>query len=611
MPIDPSIPLSVKTPEPISPLATIGGLMQMREMASQIALRTAQTQTQQQQAQDIAQQAAQRERDNQSANSLRDLMKDPAIYTKVAKGDYSPIYGAGISANVASAAIKNFDEQRKTAQGLETGKADLYAKQRGWLKDMLEGADSEKDDAISASQYNGGRQTLGQQAPDLAKNLPILQPGPNYRQQLAALINTNGFHHAMLEEAASLAAKSATTEKDVALTAESKQKTAVASRAQALQELSAVDPANQGAYQFWASKHSELSPPPAYNADWVSRTVRSAVPAEKQPEYDLTTIKAKLGVLGNSDTDMFMARYAVSLGKTVTQLSFPEYVAGIQKYAEVHQDPTMRNLAIQQKNLSEAMLRLQMNQMPNAADIQVMAKSVLDKTLAPAQFQELRAGRMGGVGTKVFTLAKQMDPTFDMQKADAQFRAMERTENDFTSGKEATLVRSNNNAIEHLGLLDQARVALRNHDLQALNAIGNWVGVQSGSDVTTVFDHIASRVGDEVSKAFIPGGGSAGERVAAAGGYNSKMSDQQLQSNIRADIHLMDSQQRNLQDQYMRGTYNKGAQQLFTEQAAKTRDRVLGSNKTYKHMAQGGNGHMIGSDDGKTWYDAQTGQKIQ
>jgi hypothetical protein len=81
------------------------------------------------------------------------------------------------------------------------------------LKDMLEGAASEQDDTISASQYNAGRQTLAEHAPDLVRNLPILQPGPNYRQQLANLTNVNGFHHAMLMDAAAVKGKAAETAK--------------------------------------------------------------------------------------------------------------------------------------------------------------------------------------------------------------------------------------------------------------------------------------------------------------------------------------------------------------------------------------------------------------
>ena len=153
---------------------------------------------------------------------------------------------------------------------------------------------------------------------------------------------------------------------------------------------------------------------------------------------------------------------------------------------------------------------------------------------------------------------------------------MEKTEDAFTSGKQAEMVRANNNALEHLDLFDQARVALANNNLPVLNRIANAFGVQLGSDAKTTFDHIGQRVSEEVSKAFLPGGGGQAERAGAMQGYGSNMGDQQLQSNIRADVKLMDSQQRNLQDQYQRGTYGKGAQQLFTNEAMAARNRLLG-----------------------------------
>jgi hypothetical protein len=93
MPIDPNIALSVKTPEPTSPLQTVGSLMQMRDMASQIALRNAQTQTQQQQSQTIGAEAQQRQRDLADQNTVMEGMRDPTISAKVHTGDFSDFEG--------------------------------------------------------------------------------------------------------------------------------------------------------------------------------------------------------------------------------------------------------------------------------------------------------------------------------------------------------------------------------------------------------------------------------------------------------------------------------------------------------------------------------------
>lgn len=314
----------------------------------------------------------------------------------------------------------------------------------------------------------------------------------------------------------------------------------------------------------------------------VDKARRLGVSVEKQPEFDLNSYKAKMGLVGNSEYDQFLVQYARSLGKTPAQLTPDEGLASFEKFAELKQDKTMRDLAISQRTLAQTLSRAQLAQMPTDADYQTLAKSLLDHSISPTQFNELKAGRMGQISpTKVFLIAKQMNPNFSMANAENEFKAMEKTEADFTSGKEAGLVRSNNNAIEHLALLEEARKALANNDVPVLARIANYFGTQTGGTAATVYDHIAARVGDEVQKAFIPGGGSAGERVAAGtGSYSSKMGDAQNAANIRADLRLMDSQQRHLVDQYKRGTYGQGGQQLFTPEAMNARDRILGTQQS-------------------------------
>lgn len=179
---------------------------------------------------------------------------------------------------------------------------------------------------------------------------------------------------------------------------------------------------------------------------------------------------------------------------------------------------------------------------------------------------------------------------------ESNYDVAKRTEEAFTSGSKADLVRSNNNALEHLGLLHQAGQALKNGNIQVLNAVANEFGVQVGNDAKTTYDHIATRVGDEVTKAFIPGAGGEGERTRAAADYSSSLSPQQRESNIKADIHLMDSQQRNLTDQYKRGTYGRGTQQLYTDRAQQTRDALLGNQGTVKMKAPTGQVQDVPAD---------------
>ena len=168
MPVDPNIALSVQTPPPVSPLQTIGSLMQMRDTASQIALRNAQTQQAAAQTGDIQAQAQQRQRDLQSWNDLRELLKDPQVQKTLGSGDYTPVYNAGVTPNVADQFIKNHQSMMQTAQVLQKGKADFYASGRQQLAAGLEGLDS-KDDTAAAEQYAGLRQTLAAEHPELSQ----------------------------------------------------------------------------------------------------------------------------------------------------------------------------------------------------------------------------------------------------------------------------------------------------------------------------------------------------------------------------------------------------------------------------------------------------------
>lgn len=317
--------------------------------------------------------------------------------------------------------------------------------------------------------------------------------------------------------------------------------------------------------------------PAVYSPEAVQAAKRMAVPVKDQPNWDIDTYKSKMGLIGNSEYDQFLAQYARSLGKSPVQLTPQEGLSSFQKFAELKQDPTMRSLAISQKQLAETMARTQLAQMPTDQDYDTLAKSLIDKSLSPTQFNELKAGRMGQVSpSKVFLRAKQMDPAFSIAKAEAEFKTYEATEKAFAEGKEATLSRSISNALEHTGLLEQARIAMNNSDLPAMAAVANWFGVQAGSDLKTTYDMIAKKVGDEWEKAFVPGGGGQAERQLSGADFSSAKGDAQIKANIRAAIHLGDSQIRNLQAQYKRGTYGQGGQQLITPEAMTVRDRILG-----------------------------------
>lgn len=333
-------------------------------------------------------------------------------------------------------------------------------------------------------------------------------------------------------------------------------------------------------YQNWRIENRGVPEvdraPTSYDPAWEQRYTRALVPPEKQPEFDINTMKARMGLYGNNEFDQYLVQAARGMGKTPATLTPSQFFTAMQNYSRLKQDPQMYALAIAQKQTADALANMQLMQMPNQQDVNTVASKVVSGDIAPSQFAELRSGRMGIPGMKIMSAVEQMQPGFDWTMADARFKAMEKTEDAFTTGKEAQMVRANNNALEHLNLLDQARVALNNGNVQLANQFLNRLGAEFGETGPTTMDHIAQRVADEVSKAFLPGGGTAGERGQTSSGYGTKLGDRQIAANIRSDVQLMDSQQRNLADQYNRGTYGKGHQQLYTPEAMAARNQLLG-----------------------------------
>ncbi len=250
----------------------------------------------------------------------------------------------------------------------------------------------------------------------------------------------------------------------------------------------------------------------------------------------------------------------------------------------MNEDPEIRAQRLETAKILEQMHQMQMllvqtqlGTVPTASDYSLMAKSIVDHTLSPDELRLLRSGGMRGWDpAKVFTDSKTIDPTFSWEKAENEYKAMTATERNFTSGPAANVVRANNVALEHLGMLDEAREALNNGNIPVLNAIANAVGVQAGKSAKTTYDTIAQRVGQEVNSSYISGGGGQVERLASSSNFNSSSGDNQIKNNIKATVKLMESQQRGLEDQYKRGTYGQGSQELWTPGALAARDRIVG-----------------------------------
>lgn len=392
--------------------------------------------------------------------------------------------------------------------------------------------------------------------------------------------------HKQIQLAADQQLKKAQQAKEEAETGKATTETQAAQRTQMINEIRAADqdPAQgvptPAAWSAILQKYPKAGLPAQPTQQYISRLVESSVPAKDLPEYKINEWKAKVGLLGNSEFDQFLWQHARSLGKTPATLTPEDFNSGLQRYAEIKQDPILRNLAIATKGLQEQQTRATVASLPTPEAIHNNAVDLLNLDMGPQQFSELRSGRVSWapqIIEEARKIAAERGTSFSMADLENRYKVREDTEQAFATGKEAGMVRSNNNALEHLDLLNQARIALGTGNIPMMRAAAQGLGLTFGSDLATTYDLIANRVGDEVTKSFVPGAGGEAERLAAAADFRRQLGDTQLKKNLQATVGLMDSQMRNLDYQYNEGTSNKGIRKgrLYSPDALAARERVL------------------------------------
>lgn len=148
----------------------------------------------------------------------------------------------------------------------------------------------------------------------------------------------------------------------------------------------------------------------------------------------------------------------------------------------------------------------------------------------------------------------------------AGFGVQKKVQEEFTSGDAARSLTAFNTAIEHAKQLDAATDALDNGNVRALNAIGNQLGYQFGSDKTTNFNVIKNALSGEISKVFKGGGATDAEIEQVQKPFSTANSPAQLKGAIAAAETLMASKRDALQQQYESG--RQGKPNFGTEQQA-------------------------------------------
>jgi hypothetical protein len=345
-----------------------------------------------------------------------------------------------------------------------------------------------------------------------------------------------------------------------ASTGKSNQETQIASHQQHLQALSMVN-SPQDAVQWMVDgvksgalpqqglpqalqALQDASATPVGVAKWTGGVQQSGIAMQQQLE--MTAAKPTEVRLGNTVKTIDMNPRSQTFGTEVvpTQAigTSPDTIANnqtsIATNAATNATSRQNNQANINKDLTVAGMNPDGSVSPNQESMaQLIANG---KQAAPSGMAAARPG----VAALMARVA-QINPDYDATTYAAKTAAAR----GFASGNQGNALRSISTANEHLGQLDALGDALDNGNTPIINSIGKAYGIQTGAAPAQVFNAVKGVVAQEVVKAIVAGGGSAGERDEAAKAFNSASSPAQLKQTIAAYRTVMSAQQANLIEQ--------------------------------------------------------------
>jgi hypothetical protein len=132
-----------------------------------------------------------------------------------------------------------------------------------------------------------------------------------------------------------------------------------------------------------------------------------------------------------------------------------------------------------------------------------------------------------------------------------------------------------NTAMAHLGLLNDAIDALGNNKIKIFNSIAQKYKEQTGSTVGATFDTVKQAVSGELAK--VTGSLSQGEQEAIKGPLDKSNSPQALKAAVRSAVQIMDGKIGALHQHYVDVMHEEPDAPLISPEAAKVRDKLLGS----------------------------------
>lgn len=139
----------------------------------------------------------------------------------------------------------------------------------------------------------------------------------------------------------------------------------------------------------------------------------------------------------------------------------------------------------------------------------------------------------------------------------------------FASGKQGDTVRSLNVAIDHLGVLHDAAMALRNGDYPLFNSLSQRWETATGNPLPNNAKAVAGIVGDEITKAVLGSSGAVSDRDELRKTLDTAGSPDQIVGVTRRYIDLMAGQAKGLRRQYEQSTGRNDFQRFLSSTTAR------------------------------------------
>lgn len=190
------------------------------------------------------------------------------------------------------------------------------------------------------------------------------------------------------------------------------------------------------------------------------------------------------------------------------------------------------------------------------------ARDILAKKVANYDLQLGTAvGRGGGdLRQDLLTRAIAINPDYDEKNYKQSSDALKAYGPAGTLGQQTIKLQ---NAINHLGLLDQYGKALDSGDVKTANIISNKLSSEFGGAPIAGYNAIAPIVASEVSGALVKGGGGVEERAEKARELGAQLSTPARSAATQGMRNLLSAQYKNYQNNYEKTTRRKDFGDMF------------------------------------------------